>query len=417
MPTSRLTSSIFLRSSVNSMPSTTTRPRCQLSIRLMQRKSVDLPLPDGPQMTMRSPRITLRSTSRSTWNSPNHLLKPTISTATGFRVVRMSGAPSRGFAPRSTSLMNPAGPAGSIRSAGIEPPLREQRIARHSETDEKIDHSGESEAGEKCHGRRPVRVGKGGTQLAEQIEDRDDQHQRCILEQRDERIDDAGNDELERLRQDDETHHAPIAEPERANNAGERDDERDEQPAPDSGLDMLQSEHAADQQEEAGDRKDAEEQDRVQPLVGNARDEQRHQQEHAERIGEIDAPLLVLRVEAIHELAELGGDERPAGADLALHRLRQAVDATRSLPDRIDEQKFHRRPRDRSDDDEADDCQRGIEHTVEQALLNQSERARTRGRRRLGFRQRAADIARLRVHGHQRSATRIWALYQFIRPL
>ena len=34
----------------------------------MQRISVDLPEPDGPQMTMRSPRATARSMSRSTWN-------------------------------------------------------------------------------------------------------------------------------------------------------------------------------------------------------------------------------------------------------------------------------------------------------------------------------------------------------------
>ena len=109
MPTSRRTSSIFLRSSVISMPSTTTRPRCQLSIRLMQRRSVDLPLPDGPQMTMRSPRMTLRSMSRSTWNSPNHLLNLTISTATGLRVVRMSGASPRGgtVGVRLSSVMMP----------------------------------------------------------------------------------------------------------------------------------------------------------------------------------------------------------------------------------------------------------------------------------------------------------------------
>jgi hypothetical protein len=40
----------------------------------MQRMSVDLPEPDGPQMTMRSPRVTTRSMSRSTWNWPYHLL-------------------------------------------------------------------------------------------------------------------------------------------------------------------------------------------------------------------------------------------------------------------------------------------------------------------------------------------------------
>jgi len=37
-------------------------------------------------------------------------------------------------------------------------------------------------------------------EAAQEIEDRDDQHERRILEQRDEGIDDARNDELERLR-------------------------------------------------------------------------------------------------------------------------------------------------------------------------------------------------------------------------
>ena len=47
----------------------------------MQRIIVDLPEPDGPQITMRSPRSTVRLMSRSTWNSPYHLCMPTISTA------------------------------------------------------------------------------------------------------------------------------------------------------------------------------------------------------------------------------------------------------------------------------------------------------------------------------------------------
>jgi hypothetical protein len=59
-------------------------------MRLMQRSSVDLPLPEGPHTTMRSPRMTLRSMSRSTWNLPNHLLRSMISIATSFFVVRMS---------------------------------------------------------------------------------------------------------------------------------------------------------------------------------------------------------------------------------------------------------------------------------------------------------------------------------------
>ncbi|MGY4376036.1 hypothetical protein ACVWZ3_003675 [Bradyrhizobium sp. i1.3.6] len=46
----------------------------------MQRINVDLPEPEGPQITMRSPFLTSRSMSRSTWNSPYHLLRPEILT-------------------------------------------------------------------------------------------------------------------------------------------------------------------------------------------------------------------------------------------------------------------------------------------------------------------------------------------------
>ena len=47
----------------------------------MQRIIVDLPEPDGPQITMRSPRLTFRLMSRRTWNSPYHLCTSIIWTA------------------------------------------------------------------------------------------------------------------------------------------------------------------------------------------------------------------------------------------------------------------------------------------------------------------------------------------------
>jgi hypothetical protein len=51
------------------------RPCWCSSSRLMQRISVLLPEPDGPQITMRSPLATVRSMSRSTWKLlPYHLL-------------------------------------------------------------------------------------------------------------------------------------------------------------------------------------------------------------------------------------------------------------------------------------------------------------------------------------------------------
>ena len=66
MPTSERMISMFLRSLVSSVPSTTMVPCWCSSSRLMQRIRVDLPEPDGPQITMRSPRLTARLMSFST---------------------------------------------------------------------------------------------------------------------------------------------------------------------------------------------------------------------------------------------------------------------------------------------------------------------------------------------------------------
>ena len=76
IPTSRRISWMLRRSSESSMPSTTIRPRSCFSSRLMQRISVDLPEPDGPQTTTTSCRSIARSTSLSAWKSPNHFSTP-----------------------------------------------------------------------------------------------------------------------------------------------------------------------------------------------------------------------------------------------------------------------------------------------------------------------------------------------------
>ena len=72
--------------------------------------------------------------------------------------------------------------------------------------------------------------------------------------------------------------------------------------------------------------------------------EQGDEQHRAEHVDHIDPPLLAYRIEAVHELAELGCDERPAGADLPSDCFRQAIDSARAGPDGIDEQKFQRWP-------------------------------------------------------------------------
>ncbi len=45
----------------------------------MQRISVDLPDPEGPQMTMRSPMLSVRLMSFSSWKLTYHLWSATIS--------------------------------------------------------------------------------------------------------------------------------------------------------------------------------------------------------------------------------------------------------------------------------------------------------------------------------------------------
>ena len=76
MPTSRRIASMFLTSLESITPSTTMSPCWCSSSRLMQRISVDLPEPDGPQTTIFSPSLTSRLMSESTWNWPNHLFTP-----------------------------------------------------------------------------------------------------------------------------------------------------------------------------------------------------------------------------------------------------------------------------------------------------------------------------------------------------
>src|SRR6267154_3554337 len=155
------------------------------------------------------------------------------------------------------------------------------------------------------------------------------------------------------------------AERQREDDAGERNDESHQEPAPQAGLHMRQPEHVADQQEESDDRKDPEKQDRIESLMGHTRNEQRNEQDSAERVGQVDPPLFACRIEAVHELGELGPDERPASADLAADRLRQTIDAARARPDRVDKQKLHGWPQHGGHDDAADDGQDGIEHTIE----------------------------------------------------
>src|SRR5690349_9125553 len=160
IPTSRRTSSTRRKLGPSSMPSTVMLPSWNSSSALMQRINVDLPEPEGPQITMRSPLATSRLMSRSTWKSPYHLLSwlmPTIE----FAVMVLY----------SVALMR------------VQPVLDEQRVTRHPEAEDEIDDTGEGKAREQRRGRGPDRIRERCPELPEQVEQRDDRNQRSVLEQ------------------------------------------------------------------------------------------------------------------------------------------------------------------------------------------------------------------------------------------
>src|SRR5262245_48097876 len=193
MPTSRRTSSIFFRSLVSSVPSTTIRPCWCSSSRLMQRIMVDLPEPDGPHTTMRSPLVTRRLMSRSTWKSPNHLWTPTISMATPV----LSGA---GFSEEFTGCSTMR--ASSLVARG-QAGFDHARIARQTVAEDQVEDRGKGISGGAGHRRRPVRIDARRLDGSQEVEDADNENQRGVLEQRDGGVDDVGDGDAKGLRQHD----------------------------------------------------------------------------------------------------------------------------------------------------------------------------------------------------------------------
>src|SRR6185312_7530081 len=205
MPTSRRTSSIFFRSLANSTPSMMTRPCWCSSSRLMQRIIVDLPEPDGPQITMRSPPFTRRSMSRSTWKSPYHLLTLIRSTAIGvFKRLRFSAMATASLILRSLSIAV----LGEAR-------FHRARVARHAVAEHEIEGRAEGVAGRRGHRRRPFRVDARHFDRVQQIENANDGNERGVLEQADIGVDDVRDGDAQRLRQDDVAHHQRIAQADR----------------------------------------------------------------------------------------------------------------------------------------------------------------------------------------------------------
>src|SRR6476619_5532381 len=99
----------------------------------MQRIMVDLPEPDGPQITIRSLLVTRRLISRSTWKSPYHLCTPIMSTATSV----LSAAGLRPGLP-SDAAITPSPPVAH-REAGFH----HARIARHAVAEDQVEDRGE----------------------------------------------------------------------------------------------------------------------------------------------------------------------------------------------------------------------------------------------------------------------------------
>ena len=91
--------------------------------------------------------------------------------------------------------------------------LQRQPDAREAEAAEPVEQAGER-IGLLVHA-DPVRVGERGLRDAEQVEDRDDQHQRGVLHQRDELVGHRGQRNANGLRQHDEAGRAPVAEAQR----------------------------------------------------------------------------------------------------------------------------------------------------------------------------------------------------------
>src|SRR3984957_14371289 len=175
----------------------------------MQRIRVDLPEPDGPQITMRSPRRNVRSTSRSTWNSPNHLLSPLISTATSRLTLW-------GPTPASTASMAAITCPLSASLAAPEPALDAKRVARHRVAAGEIDQRRERVAARARHRRRPGRILARGLDRLEEVEDADEEDEGGVLEQAHIVVEDVRDGDAQRRRQHDEAQRLPVAEPERA---------------------------------------------------------------------------------------------------------------------------------------------------------------------------------------------------------
>src|SRR3712207_640270 len=210
MPTSRRMVSSARTSSLSSVPSTMIRPSWCVSSRLMQRIRVDLPLPEGPHTTTRSPRATESDTSRSTCSAPNHLLTLSIRIAGGASVRAAEATDSPGSRTK-LSLMG-FGPSSALAVA-VQLRLQVLAVLRHGEAEHEVD--GAHRQVDLHAEALPRRLDDGRLARRQQVEDADDEHQRGVLEEADEGVHQRRDHQAQRLGQDDEARLLPVGQAER----------------------------------------------------------------------------------------------------------------------------------------------------------------------------------------------------------
>src|SRR3954470_8676250 len=170
----------------------------------MQRMAVDLPDPDGPQTTTRSPSATFSDTSRRTCSAPNHLLTLSSRMAGGASVRAVEAMCSRVW----LMILIPSPPAVAVQ-------LRLQALAvfRHGEAEDEVDGAdGQVDLDAEA---LPGRLDDRRLARRQQVEDADDQDEAGVLEEADEGVDQRRDHQAQRLRQDDEAGLLPVVQAER----------------------------------------------------------------------------------------------------------------------------------------------------------------------------------------------------------
>ena len=189
---------------VISSPSMRIRPASIGSRRLMQRRSVDLPLPEAPMSATTSCSATSRSMPLSTSSSPNDFHSPWIDSAV---------AVARAVASASPRVRLAAGHADA-GAADLPAPLLagDQPVGEPRERDRH--HAGRSSA-VTTYGVKLNFAADEDLRLAEDLDDADERHQHGVLLEPDEVVQQRRDDPPDRLRDDDVAHRLELRQPER----------------------------------------------------------------------------------------------------------------------------------------------------------------------------------------------------------